>query len=1095
MSDKFSTISIERLYHLVFGQDGSNHTNRIFGIPSELFFKPTTTDRFRMKRFGKLLETPIGVAAGPHSQMAQNIIAAWLCGARFMELKTVQTLDELEVSKPCIDMQDEGYNCEWSQELKIHESYDEYLNAWIMLHILKDKFGFDNKAELGTIFNMSVGYNLEGIQKENVQWFFEKMKNCKTEKEQKIESLISFYPNLKNIAIPDCISDNITLSTMHGCPSDEIEKIGLYLINEKKLNTTIKLNPTLLGATELRNILNTKLGFKTEVPDVAFEHDLKYPDAIKLIKSLDIAAHKENLFFGLKLTNTLEILNNKNVFGEQEKSMYMSGRALHPISINVARKLQNEFDGSLDISFSAGAHCFNISDILACGLKPITVSSDVLKPGGYGRLTQYIKEIEKDFKATNSATIENFIITKNKNENELTKAALSNLNNYADSVCENKDYKRPYYFNPSIKTPRKLGAFDCISAPCVNTCPTNQDIPEYLYWAAKGDYEKSFNVIMRTNPFPTVCGMVCDHLCQSKCTRINYDSPLLIREVKRFVTENQKAKLPIVPASNGLKAAIIGAGPSGLSCAYFLRLAGFEVQVYETKNIAGGMVADAIPSFRLAKEAIDSDIQRIHALGVKINYGSKIDTSAFNNLVKENNYVYLAIGAQKAKSLGIEGEEAAGILDPLKFLSDVRNNKLVNLGKKVAIIGGGNTAMDSARTAMRMIQKGGKVTIIYRRTMLEMPADVEEVEAALKEGIEILELTAPSKLNIDNGKLKSLICFKMQLSGKDESGRPKPVKIENSESEYFFDTIIPALGQDIVVDFVDKTLLTANEKTRETKIANVFIGGDAYRGAATVIKAIGDGRIASENILAKATIDYNWKPNIAEKGLSFTDYIVKKSTRVRGIEAFEKLELNPKNFNVVSETLNEEQIREEAARCMYCDDVCNVCVTVCPNRANYGYEIKLIEISLKKAIKKNGNIVFEADQVFKISQQFQILNIADFCNECGNCTTFCPTNGAPYKDKPKFHLTTKSFESSDSGYFMKKEENKTSLFFKEKEQLSTLTLTNENYIFETKEFVATLDKQTFEPKNIEIRNSDKEEFNFVKAAEMMVLMQGALALY
>ncbi|PIY07135.1 MAG: putative selenate reductase subunit YgfK, partial [Bacteroidetes bacterium CG_4_10_14_3_um_filter_31_20] len=322
ISDKFSTISLDRLFQIILKD--YNKRKEIFGIPEELFFVPSKNDNFKITRYGNTLETPIGIAAGPHSQMAQNIISAWLCGARYIELKTIQTLDEINVSKPCIDMQDEGYNCEWSQELKIEESYEEYLKAWIIIHVLKHKFGWNKTKDIGVIFNMSAGYNMEGMLKDNVQFFFNKMKDCRNEKNKFIELLKPLYPEIIKIKIPDIISDNITLSTMHGCPPDEIEKIGHYLISEKKLHTTIKLNPTLLGAKDLRYILNEKLKFKTEVPDIAFEHDLKFDDAIKLIKSLQKAANQNNVQFNIKLTNTLESVNFKNIFSAEEKMMYMS---------------------------------------------------------------------------------------------------------------------------------------------------------------------------------------------------------------------------------------------------------------------------------------------------------------------------------------------------------------------------------------------------------------------------------------------------------------------------------------------------------------------------------------------------------------------------------------------------------------------------------------------------------------------------------------------------------------------------------------------------------------------------------------------------
>ncbi|HNV72371.1 MAG TPA: putative selenate reductase subunit YgfK, partial [Candidatus Ozemobacteraceae bacterium] len=213
MSQEFSLISLEHLLRWVLREE---ETGEIFGIPRELFFKPSLDDPFRVERYGQTLESPIGVAAGPHTQMAQNIIAAWLCGGRYIELKTVQTLDELKVSKPCIDLGDEGYNCEWSQELRLKDSFNEYLHAWIILHILRHKWGWANDASPGFLFNLSVGYNMEGILKPNVQEFFRKARSCKELLAEKIESIKHLYPDVTRLAIPDRISDNITLSTMHG---------------------------------------------------------------------------------------------------------------------------------------------------------------------------------------------------------------------------------------------------------------------------------------------------------------------------------------------------------------------------------------------------------------------------------------------------------------------------------------------------------------------------------------------------------------------------------------------------------------------------------------------------------------------------------------------------------------------------------------------------------------------------------------------------------------------------------------------------------------------------------------------------------------
>lgn len=1074
MTDKFSTIPIEQLYFIIDKE--LLIRKEILGIPEGLFFNPSVSDTFRTKRYGCMLESPLGVAAGPHTQMAQNIIAAWLCGARYIELKTVQTLDEIKVSKPCIDIQDEGYNCEWSQELKIHESYDEYLKAWIIIHLLKHKFGRKNDEELGMIFNMSVGYNMEGILKDNVQWFFNKMADCSKEKNEYIEKLKSFYPEISKINIPDKMSDNITLSTMHGCPPDEIEKIGLYLIHEKKLHTTIKMNPTLLGAEALRDILNKKCGFKTEVPDIAFEHDLKYPDALKLIRSLDAAAKEENVIFGLKLTNTLESVNNKNIFPKDEKMMYMSGRALHPISINLANNLQKEFKGSLDVSFCAGVDCFNINDVLNSGLSPVTVCSDILKPGGYARLKQYIDNI-KGIKYPK----------KNK--------SLENLDKYAFKVIEEKVYKRDPFFFQDIKTQRNLSFFDCIGAPCIGTCPTNQDIPEYLFHTSKGNINKALEVIMKKNPFPNVLGMVCDHECQTKCTRINYDNSILIRDVKRFIAENASENAPKPNKMIGKKVAVIGAGPSGLSCAYFLKLAGFDVDIYETKNIPGGMVADAIPEFRLKYEAIRKDIARIKKLGVTIHYETKISKSSFEQLRKSHQFIFIATGAPKFKKLGISGEECKGIINPFDFLSSVKKNISFYLGKKIVIIGGGNTAIDVARTALRVADKDAKVMVLYRRTRNEMPAEAEEIKALIEEGVELFELVAPEKIIIEKDKLSKLICSKMKLVADENGGRPKPVKITGSEFEVSLDTIIPAIGQDIDIDFVDAKLLRSNPGTLETKIENVFVGGDAQRGAATVIKAVADGRKAAAQIMAKSGISFRFEPEPSNKKMEYRDYIIRKSKRIKG-EIPEEIPLNKrKNFDLVVMPLSKEQATKEASRCLFCNDVCSVCVTVCPNRANHTYFVKPQELSVFKATKNSDSVTIEKSGKLNIDQKYQIINIGDFCNECGNCSTFCPTSGAPYRDKPKFYLTAKSFKGVENGFMLSKLKDKKVLIHKKQNAISTLTLQNGKYIFENENVKAVFDDNNFDLQNVEFINKDLKEYEFSDTVNMFVLFNAAEYFY
>ena len=1085
MSDRFSILPADKLLKWILEEEKSG---QIFGITKNLFFNPKADDVFKMKRYGKTLDTPIGVAAGPHTQLSQNIITAYLTGSRYIELKTVQTLDELEVSKPCIDMEDEGYNCEWSQELKLRQSFGQYFDAWIIIHILNHKFGWGE--DINCIFNMSVGYNLDGILKENVQEFFNLMSNAKNELDEKLNILEKIYPSIKEINIPYKISDNITLSTMHGCPPDEIEKIAKYLIVEKKLHTTVKLNPTLLGRDELNDILKTKLGYDTIVPKEAFEHDLKFSDAIKIIKSLIQVSEENEVDFSIKLTNTLESVNNKTIFPEKEKMMYMSGRALHPVSIAVAEKLRNEFDGNLDISFSAGADCFNIPEILACGIKPVTVCSDLLKPGGYARQIQYLDNIKSEFQKLGAKNIDEFIIKKSIEKTDNVKlAAFNNLNIYAEKVRYDKYYRKSFFAGTTIKTNRELNEFDCVKAPCVYTCPDSQDIPDYMYYTSIGNIDKAYQVILKSNPFPSVTGMICDHQCQTKCTRINYDNSLLIREIKRFVSENAKEKVLAVKGKNGKKVSIIGAGPSGLSAAYFLAIEGFEVEVNDSKGFAGGMVSDAIPEFRLSKEAIKKDIERIEKLGVKFIYDRKINDEEIKKLIDKlnNNYLYIAVGAQKSKKMNIEGEKNEGVFDALGFLSDVKKKIKIESGKNIAVIGGGNTAIDTARTAKRIAGENGKVTLIYRRTRKEMPADKDEIKSMLDEGVQLLELTAPSGIISENGKLK-LVCYKMELTGIDKSGRAKPVKTQNSDFEMFFDNIIPAIGQDIASEFLAS--LNVNPETYQTQYENVYLGGDALRGASTLIKAIADGKNAAYEIIKKSggKLPDDYSASIRE--ISKEEYQRKNASRVFGEKIIETHIFERNNFHVVTQPLTPEAAKIEASRCLYCDTVCNVCVSVCPNRANIFYEINPEEYNLKKIIVNRNNVSFIQDKVFRVNQQPQVLNIQDFCNDCGNCTTFCPTSGAPYKDKPRLFLNENELmKSGEEGYFTSEENGNRYIIYKSDMALEKLTLNKDHYLYMSSNFDIKLDLKSLDCLDVKLKNGFECEITLDNAAKMSVLMK------
>ncbi|MFH0896326.1 MAG: putative selenate reductase subunit YgfK [Bacteroidota bacterium] len=1042
MPEHFSPISASSLLKIMMHNEKQHH---IFGIPTKAFYKPSG---FSFPWNKNEMHTPIGVAAGPHTQLAQNIISAWLCGARFIELKTVQTLDELKIPRPCIDAPDEGYNCEWSQELRIPQSFQEYLKAWVLIHVLAHKFGY---SVHGTVFNMSIGYNLEGIKKENVQWFLEKMKHCPDELNAVVQELLPIYPALKDISISSCLSDSVTLSTMHGCPPDEIEKIGMYLIKEKKLNTIIKLNPTLLGPERMRGII-AELGHTTHIPDEAFNHDLKFEDAKSIITNLRKAAAEENLFFGVKLTNTLECENKRKILPEE--IVYMSGRILHPLSVAVAKLIRENFGNQLPLSFSAGGDCFNINDLLSCGLFPVTVCTDLLRPGGYSRMKQYTEEIENALKQYSASNLNDFVKMKAGNSG-YSEALEINLDNYSYDTINGDDYRKSIFREPPPKSKRTLPQFDCIKAPCMEGCPANQDIPEYLHFASLEQWDEAMRVIFVKNPFPNVLGKVCDHECQTRCTRSWYDNAILIRDVKRVIAEKNFTPASSENNNNKIKVAVIGAGPAGLACSYFLKVAGFSVDIFEQQTDAGGMAARVIPQFRLDKESLLKDIQHIVSSGVNIEYNKTIDQKEFEELRNKYNYIFVATGTPQAKQLTIPGAEHKDVTDALSFLAEVKKNSFSSKPKNIVILGGGNSAVDAARTAKRLAD--GNVTLAYRRSRTEMPALQEEIEEMILEGITLLEMTSPLEVKIENNFISSLLCIKNELGQPDASGRRAPVSVKGSEFSIPCDMVIHALGQESAASFVTPALTENNFIS--TKDPHIFIGGDLSRGPANIVKAVADGRAVAEAILQKEAGELNIGKLISKKHHDIDELMLKRAKRIkRAVPQFQDTS-HTKSFSLATKTLTDEQAVYEAARCLHCDELCNICVTVCPNRANISYTIQPQLFPDYEVV--NG--IIETKGYLEFLQSTQVLNLADSCNECGNCVTFCPTSGKPWQDKPRLFLSKPAFDKFDNGFCFENVNGARTLFFKNEIASGSMQLDVHGYYrIHTPGISITLEKKTKE---------------------------------
>ena len=862
------------------------------------------------------------------------------------------------VPKPCITAHDECYNCEWSTELYVQQAYEEYVKAWFICKILSRELGLGDPDAF--VFNMSVGYDLEGIKTPKVDKYLEEMKDASDTEVFKDAMEVSLQAvrdgRLKNVdeefikAIPARISNSITESTLHGCPPDEIERIASYLITEKGLNTFIKCNPTLLGYEFARERLDS-LGFSyIAFDDHHFLEDLQWKDAVPMFERLQKLCDERGLEFGIKLTNTFPVDVKAGELPSEE--MYMSGRSLFPLSIELARRITKQFDGKLRISFSGGADFFNIKEIFDAGIWPITMATTVLKPGGYQRMSQIGEKLMEcgcdRFAGVDLGKVEKLV--------ELSQGGRN---------------QKPIKPLPDRKNGEDLPLLDCFTAPCSGGCPINQDIPAYLEAMEEGRTEDALKIILEKNALPFITGTICPHTCADRCMRNHYESALRIREVKLMAAEAACAKvLPTLKAAapSGKKVAVIGGGPAGLATASFLSRAGADVTVFEKQDKLGGVPRYVIPGFRISDEALDSDVALCSAYGAKMVTGREIGSV---QELKDEGFsdIVVCIGAwahgRKALKYGDE-------YDALDFLKAVKAAPgSLDLGTDVVVIGGGNTAMDVARAAK--IQPGVEnVRLVYRRDRRNMPADEEELVMAIEDGVEFMELLAP--VGTENGVMKCEIC---KLGEPDASGRRSPVGT-GEFCEVPATAVICAVGERVMTglyeaagaELTDRGVPVVDENLMTT-VPGLYAAGDCRRGPATVVKAIAD----AQTVAAAIT------------GAKF--------------DACEAANAAGDMAKLVSRKGDLADAPEGKAddRCLGCSTVCEVCTDVCPNRAN-------VAIDVPGFVKP------------------QILHVDGMCNECGNCAVFCPYSGRPFKDKFTLFWSEEDFADSENTGFLPMGEGK-----------------------------------------------------------------------
>ena len=488
---------------------------RIYDLPRRKFFLGDAERDLSVTIHGRRAATPFGPAAGPHTQLAQNLVLGWLGGGRIFELKTVQENDRLTIPRPCIDMQTVGYNVEWSQELRLEESLEEYVKGAMLICMLRESGRLGLSPDFGdTVFDMSVGYDLRGIQGPRVAAFIRGLLDARPTIDRLRGELTGELRAYRDLDYPARLSDTLTLSTFHGCPPQEIEQIVAHLMREHGLHCVVKLNPTLLGQAELGRILHEILGYsELRVPDSAFASDTTWAQAEGIVERLGALGRSLGLGLGVKFTNTLIVENHRSFFSTAEKVMYLSGPPLHVLAIQLVDRFRQRFGDAYPVSFSAGIDRANFAEAVALGLAPVTVCSDLLQPGGYGRARGYFEALTKRMAESGSRTLAEYTVRgfgrgaealaalglpeddprrracaaalgsggdlKAAAGDELfsrwvSAARLENAARYAERVLEDPRYGAAQNQKPPKKVGRRLQLFDCLTCDkCIPVCPNH----------------------------------------------------------------------------------------------------------------------------------------------------------------------------------------------------------------------------------------------------------------------------------------------------------------------------------------------------------------------------------------------------------------------------------------------------------------------------------------------------------------------------------------------------------------------------------------------------------------------------------------------
>ncbi|MFZ2071660.1 MAG: FAD-dependent oxidoreductase [Halobacteriota archaeon] len=563
--------------------------------------------------------------------------------------------------------------------------------------------------------------------------------------------------------------------------------------------------------------------------------------------------------------------------------------------------------------------------------------------------------------------------------------------------------------------------------PCRLGCPANVNVQGYVALISQGRYREAVELIRVVNPLPAICGYVCPHPCEDVCNRGKIDEPIAIMALKRFATDNidyeeEAEEEDAITVDKEERIAIIGAGPAGLTAAYYLAKLGYPVRIFDKLPVPGGMLAAGIPEYRLPRDILNKEIAYIKRVGrIEIDTGVEIDRAWFEQLRRDYNAIFVAVGMDKSRALGVEGESLRGVVHGVAFLRELNLGKGAKIGKKVVVIGGGNVAIDAARCALRL---GSDVTIVYRRSREEMPAIDEEITDAEEEGVKIAYLTNPGRV-IGDGEVRGLECIRMELGAPDDSGRRRPIPVEGSEFVMDVDTVILAIGQYPDFRFLDGSgIEIAGNRIKvaedgKTNIEGVFAGGDAVTGPATVIDAVAGGKRAAEAIDAylrgaaevESESESETETEVEERNKKEIG-LEEVEARLPALEKEERkrmpkltIERRRRSFDTVELGFMEETAIEEAKRCLCCGICagCRLCETVCEAEAiNHDMKEELLEIEVGTIVVATGYDLFdpalEPNYGYEHDEVITGLEFERLCNASGPTGGTIEINGKEPKE-------------------------------------------------------------------------------------------------